>query len=59
VDVTGVAGTSVNWCGVYGQTGEILQSERSFPQHITTGVFLATFTPFKKPFSGADEASRC
>jgi hypothetical protein len=41
VDVTGVAGTSVNWCGVYGQTGEILQSERSFPQHITTGVFGA------------------
>jgi hypothetical protein len=41
VDITGVAGTSINWCGVYGQTGEILQSERSFPQHITTGVFGA------------------
>jgi hypothetical protein len=41
VDVTGVAGTSVNWVGVYGQTGEIPQSERGFPQHITTGVFGA------------------
>jgi hypothetical protein len=41
VYVTGVAGTSVNNVGVYGQSGEIPQSEKFFPQSISPGVFGA------------------
>jgi hypothetical protein len=40
VYVTGVAGTSVNNVGVYGQTGEL--SSDQIPQNIAAGVFGAT-----------------
>jgi hypothetical protein len=42
VYVTGVAGTSVNNVGVYGQTGQISTTEGpQFPQNIVAGVFGA------------------
>jgi hypothetical protein len=42
VYVTGVAGTSINNVGVYGQTGEIPKTEApQFPQNIVAGVFGA------------------